>query len=136
MLSSSESISKISVALVAASKNIGGAVKGSINPHFKSRYANLTGILEAVKGPLEEQDIIILQPIRTDAEGKSYLETRLLHSSGEFIASHILLDISGKAQEFGSRISYLRRYQLQSLLSIPALDDDAEGTMQRGQTRD
>jgi hypothetical protein len=125
----SESTAKISVALVAAYKTIGGVVKGAANPFFKSKYADLTSIIELVKAPLEAQGIIVLQPIKVGEDGKAFLETRLLHSSGEFISSFMPLDVSGKEQALGSRISYFRRYQLQSLLSIPAIDDDAESTM-------
>jgi hypothetical protein len=131
MLSQSESISKIAGALVEASKDIGGAIKGSDNPFFKSKYADLASIIALVKRPLESQGIIILQPIRVDAEGKSFLETKLLHSSGEFISSFMPLDVSGKEQALGSRISYFRRYQLQAVLSIPTIDDDAEMAMNR-----
>lgn len=130
---SSESIKEISAALVEASEEIGGVVKGSNNPFFKSKYADLASIIELVKAPLEKQGIVILQPIRTDEHGNAYLETKLLHGSGEFISSFMPLDISGKEQALGSRITYFRRYQLQSLLSIPAIDDDGEMAMQRGQ---
>jgi hypothetical protein len=132
--SNSESISKISASLVEASKNIGGVVKGANNPFFKSKYADLASIIELVKQPLEANGIIVLQPIRTDEAGNTYLETKLLHSSGEFISSFMPLDISGKEQALGSRISYFRRYQLQAILSIPAVDDDAERAMQRQNT--
>ena len=130
---SSESIKEISAALVEASEEIGGVVKGANNPFFKSKYADLASIIELVKGPLEKQGIIILQPIRTDEQGNAFLETRLLHGSGEFISSFMPLDVSGKEQVLGSRITYFRRYQLQAMLSIPAIDDDAEMAMQRGQ---
>lgn len=128
---SSESTTKISAALVEASKSIGGVVKGAANPFFKSKYADLTSIIELVKAPLEANGIIILQPIRAGEMGATYLETRLLHSSGEFISSFMPLDIAGKEQALGSRISYFRRYQLQAMLSIPALDDDGEVAMNR-----
>jgi hypothetical protein len=129
---SSESTTKISAALVEAYKSIGGVVKGAANPFFKSKYADLTSIIELVKSPLEAQGIIVLQPIRHGEDGNTYLETRLLHSSGEFLSSFMPLDVTGKEQALGSRISYFRRYQLQSLLSIPALDDDGEVAMNRG----
>lgn len=130
----SDSIKEISAALIEASEEFGGGVvKGSDNPFFKSKYADLGSIIALVKAPLEKQGIIILQPIRTDDNGNTFLETRLLHGSGEFISSFMPLDISGKEQVVGSRITYFRRYQLQSMLSIPAIDDDGEIAMQRGQ---
>lgn len=133
MINKSPEIGKIASALVQASKEIGGAVKDADNPFFKSKYANLTSIIEVVKGPLEKQGIVVLQPMEIDEAGNTVLKTVLLHSSGEFLSSVIPLDVTGKEQALGSRISYLRRYQLQAMLSIPALDDDAEGAMNREQ---
>ena len=126
----SDSITKISAALIAASKNLGAAKKGATNPFFKSKYANLSSIIEVVKEPLEQQGIIILQPMEVHGE-QTFLRTILLHSSGEYLSSSIPLSLAGKEQEIGSRISYLRRYQLQAMLSIPAVDDDAEATIAR-----
>lgn len=122
-MKTSESIVNISKALVTASKSIGKAVKGQKNPFFKSKYADLASIIEAVKEPLEDNGIIVLQPM-TKIEDRTFLQTTLLHQSGEFLTSEIPLSLNGKEQELGSRITYLRRYQLQSMLSIPAVDDD------------
>ena len=131
VLVKSESIALIAKALNEASKLFGGAEKSTDNTFFGSRYADLSSIIKAVKPGLDSAGIIILQPIVMDEAGKTYLQTMLLHTSGEFIASVIPLDLSGKEQVLGSRISYLRRYQLQALLSVPAVDDDGEAAMQR-----
>lgn len=128
----SESIAKIAPALLKAQRKMGAATKDAANPFFKSKYADLGSVMEVVKGPLNEEGISILQPV-SSREGSHYVETILLHESGELIASEALrleLDKTDM-QKLGSAITYARRYTLQSLLSIPAEDDDAEGTMGR-----
>lgn len=131
MLVKSESIAIIAKALNEASKLFTDAGKSTDNTYFGSKYADLGAIIKAVKPGLDGAGITILQPIVMNEAGKTYLQTMLLHTSGEYIASVIPLDLSGKEQVLGSRISYFRRYQLQALLSVPAVDDDGEAAMQR-----
>lgn len=131
MLIKSECIAALAKALNEASKEFGEAVKGADNPYFSSKYADLNSIIKAVKPGLDKSGIVVLQPLITGEGGKTYLQTMLLHTSGEYIASVIPLDLSGKEQAVGSRLSYFRRYQLQALLSVPAVDDDGEGAMNR-----
>lgn len=129
-MKTSSSISNISKALLKAQKNIGAAKKGSSNPFFKSTYADLGSVLEAIKDSLNNEGIVILQPHSTELIGDqivSFVETTLLHGeSGEFITSRTRMDIKegAKAIEIGSQITYMRRYSLQSLVSLPSVDDD------------
>ena len=66
-------------------------------------------------------------------DGRNYVETLLLHESGEYIGSEteIVCKEAHNPQAMGAAISYSRRYSLQSLLSIGAEDNDAEGAMNR-----
>lgn len=48
----SESIKELAAALCAAQSQMVGAKKGSVNPHFKSRYADLASIWDACREPL------------------------------------------------------------------------------------
>ena len=125
-MKTSESILKIAPALLEAQKKMGGAVKSGKNPYFKSSYATLGDAMEACKDILNSNGIAILQPVGTDEVGV-YVETVLLHTSGEWIADR--LKISAKAendpQSQGSAISYARRYGRLSMVFIPAEDDDA-----------
>jgi hypothetical protein len=129
----SETITKIAASLVKAQANIGAAHKGSANPYFKSSYADLGSIMEVVKQPLLDQGISVLQPVGHTESGQTYVETVLLHESGEFIADTMIVTCAKEKdpQAQGSAISYARRYSLQSMLFVPALDDDGEGAMNR-----
>jgi hypothetical protein len=128
----SDSIVKIAPALLKAQRKMGSAAKGAANPFFKSKYADLGSVMEVVKDPLNEEGITMLQPTYSK-DGAHYVETILMHESGEYIASEALKLELNKVdmQQLGSAITYARRYTLQSLLSIPSEDDDGEATMGR-----
>jgi ERF superfamily protein len=125
-MNKSESIINLSKALLKAQKVMGGAVKDSKNPFFKSTYSDYGSVLEVVKGPLNENGILVLQPHVNDP-GQPYVETILIHAeSGEFLSSctPVVCAKANDPQAMGSAITYARRYGLQSLLSIPSEDDD------------
>ena len=125
-MTSSTSITKIAVALVKAQSEMGNAKKDAINPFFKKSYADLNSVREATLPSLNKFGIVVLQPTCV-LNGVDYVETLLIHESGEFISgfTKIVTDKPNDAQRHGSGLSYARRYGLQSMLSIGAEDDDA-----------
>lgn len=131
-MNKSESIIKISTALVKAQSEMGSATKDAKNPFFKSSYADLNAVREATIPVLNKNGITVLQPM-TVFEGKSYVETTLLHESGEFLTSltEIIVAKQNDPQAAGSAQSYARRYGLQSFLCVGAEDDDGEKSMGR-----
>lgn len=126
-MQTSTTIKEIAPALLKAQKSIGAASKDSVNPFFKSKYADLGAVMETCKGPLNENGIIVLQPVGSDDLGV-YVETILLHESGEYISDRMRISVKAQndPQAQGSAITYARRYGLQSMVFIPAEDDDAE----------
>ena len=125
----SKSIVKISIALLKAQKKIGAAKKGSINPFFKSKYADLGEVMRVCKDILNDNGITVLQPLGITENGGEFLETILLHESGEYISGRQKLTFEKiNPQEQGKAITYARRYSLQSMVFIPAEDDDAESS--------
>lgn len=135
-MKSSESITTIAKSLVKAQKEMEGAKKGAKNPFFKSKYADYNAVLEACKSSLNDEGITILQPHKMVIDGDqqvAFVETILLHESGEFISSETKIEVSKKndPQSLGSAITYARRYGLQSLVALPSEDDDGESAMSR-----
>jgi len=118
---------ELAVALVKAQSRMGNPVRGSVNPFFKSSYASLNDVREAVLPTLNEFGITVLQPI-VHHEGKNFVKTVLLHESGEMLESltEILYSKQNDAQAQGSGISYARRYALQSFVCVGADDDDGQ----------
>jgi hypothetical protein len=128
----SESIGKISSAFVKAQAEMSNAIKDSKNPFYKSSYADLNSVREACMPALNKHGIAVLQPTSV-IEGKLYVETTLLHESGEFIAGlyEVVVGKQNDPQALGAAISYSRRYGLQSMVNVGASDDDGESAMVR-----
>lgn len=126
----SESIAKISAALVKSQSEMSNAKKGSNNPFFKSKYADINSIREAALPVLNSHGITVIQPTCV-VDGINYVETILLHESGEYISSltQIVVDKVTDAQKHGSGLSYARRYALQSIVCLGAEDDDANAAV-------
>jgi hypothetical protein len=100
------------------------AIKDSNNPHFKSKYADLTSVRDACVPFLNNNGIAVLQPI-IQLDNKQYIKTVLLHESGEeYSCLTEIIYSQNTAQSHGSGITYARRYGLQSLVCIGADDDD------------
>lgn len=131
-MKTSQTVTNIGTALLKAQMKMGGAKKGASNPYFKSKYADLGSVLEACKELLNEYGIVILQP-HSNGPTNTTVETILLHESGEWISSEtpVVCAKQNDPQALGSAITYARRYGLQSLLSMPAEDDDGESAMSR-----
>ena len=129
---SSENIEKLAEALCAAQGEMGGAVKGSANPFFKSSYADLTSVIKAIKEPCQNNGLSYVQlPHRSDSS--IGVVTRLMHVSGQWLENDFTLPmVKSDPQAAGSAITYARRYALQALFGIPAVDDDGESAMIRG----
>jgi hypothetical protein len=126
-MKTSDSIKHIAEALVLAQKEIKFASKDSTNPHFKSKYANINSVIEAVKAPLNNNGIAILQSLSPSDDNKLHLTTRLIHSSGEWIEDTAVCPIQKQdPQGLGSAISYIRRYSISSLCALYADDDDGQ----------
>ena len=125
-MKTSESIKNLTKALLTAQTQMGAAKKDSKNPFFKSSYADLPTVMEVVKGTLNEAGIIVLQPA-SNRDGKNFITTTLIHGeTGEWMTSETEV-VSAKQndpQAFGAAQTYARRFGLQSMLFIPAEDDD------------
>jgi hypothetical protein len=132
-MNQSETIVKLSAALVKAQAEMSGAVKDSANPFFKSSYADLNSVIKAIKEPFAKYGLAYTQFPYTDEKGVGVV-TRLIHESGEWIECGYTLPLTKlDPQAAGSAITYARRYALQAMAGIPAVDDDAEGAMNRTQ---
>lgn len=130
----SESIAKLTSALVQVQAKLKGAKKDSDNPFFKSKYADLESVWEACRQLLADNGLAVIQmpsndPVTPDVIG---VETLMTHTSGEWVSSVLSVKPSKTdAQAAGSVITYLRRYMLQSFVGITPEDDDGEASMER-----
>lgn len=129
----SESIAAIAAALAKAQGAIEGAVKGNTNPAFRSKYADLGAVWDAIREPLSGNGLSVLQQLSTE-ESRVACTTIILHSSGEWIefAPFIVPVSKADAQGFGSAATYCRRYSLMAAVGIAPIDDDGEIAVGRG----
>lgn len=112
-------------ALAKAQGKIGAAIKDSTNPHFRSKYADLSSVVAAIKPAFAENGLGFYQRF-TQAEGGVCVETVIFHESGQELSTGPLFVPATKAdaQGYGSAITYARRYSLQTAAGVPADDDD------------
>lgn len=129
----SEQINEVAAALAKAQAVIKGAVKDSVNPHFRNRYADLASVWDACRGPITAHGLSVVQTLGTDAAGVR-ITTMLLHSSGQWIADDLIMPAGNTPQTAGSAITYGRRYALAAIVGVAPEDDDAEAAEGRNQT--
>jgi hypothetical protein len=122
---------ELSAAMALAFAKIEGAIKGKTNPAFRSKYADLSSVVDAVKPALAEHGLWFRQ-ITHPADGGVCVETVIHHSSGESLACGPLFVPASKqdAQGFGSALTYCRRYSLMAAFGVPAEDDDGNAAVQ------
>ncbi len=117
----SEDIKELLSALAKAQEFIKVAIKDKVNPHFKSKFADLESVQAATKDALVKHGLFPIQLI----EDEYYLRTIIGHSSGQWISSRFKLLINKQdMQGLGSAITYARRYGLAAILNVASDDDD------------
>jgi len=118
--------------LLAVQNEITGVKKGSTNPFFKSQYFDVNALIQALRPVLQANKLVLIQPL-VYREGKQLLSTQIIDvDSGEIIESTMDLPTISDPQKVGSIITYYRRYSIQSLFLLEAVDDDGETGAGRG----
>jgi len=125
-MNKSESIKELAAALAKAKGVMSGAKKDSANPFFKSTYADLSSVVDAIRDAFASNGLSYVQCVEPSDKDEVRVETTLLHSSGEWIACGVLaLPVSKHdAQGFGSALTYARRYSLSAAVGVAPEDDD------------
>lgn len=115
----------IAAALVKAQRAFGPALKTNTNPHFRSKYADLSACVEAVIDALNVNGIALIQRTHECTDGV-IVETVFVHESGEMLDCGKLHVPAAKhdAQGYGSALTYSRRYSLMAACGIAPEDDD------------
>ena len=116
---------QIAQAFVKAKREFAPALKTSVNPHFRSKYADLAACLEAVNDALLNNGIAVYQETSIYDAGV-VVETVFLHESGESFKGGMLHVPASKQdpQGYGSALSYARRYSIMTACGIASEDDD------------
>jgi hypothetical protein len=122
----SESVKELNTALAKAQGELFAAKKDSINPHFKSKYADLASVWEACREALSSNGLSVTQMPAEFQNNIMTLVTRISHSSGEWLEQTMTCPV-GKPdpQGIGSCLTYMRRYALAAVVGVYQDDDDA-----------
>jgi hypothetical protein len=131
-MKTSETIEALAAALATAQGEMHNAPLNRENPHFRSKYADLAGIRDAVVPVLAKNGLAVTQITAFNANNQLVLYTRLTHKSGQWIEGEYPIALD-KPQQMGSQLTYARRYSLSSICGISAdEDDDAEIATHKG----
>jgi len=112
-------------ALSKAQAQIKGAAKDAANPFFKSKYADLASVWEACREAITSNGLAVIQSPEM-LDGIVGITTKLVHETGEVEESFLPLPLKAGAgaQDYGSAITYMRRYALAAMVGVAPEDDD------------
>lgn len=125
-MNKSESIAALAGALAKAQGEMQGALKDSVNPHFKSKYADLSSVVNDVRPAFAKYGLSFIQNIH-DAPDAVGVETVILHESGEWLSNGVIFIPVGNKRDshaYGSALTYARRYSLSAATGCAPADDD------------
>lgn len=122
-------------AFIAAQKATEAVKKASSNPAFKSRYADLSVVVEAVIPALNASGIAVIQSPSFDGE-LVHVATTLIHESGSSVTGVLAMrPTKADPQGVGSAITYGRRYSLLAMTGAAPEDDDGNAASQPSNDR-
>lgn len=119
-----DTIEDLMKAFAKAQADMEGAVKGSTNPHFKSKYADLAEVISVVKEAFMKHGLCFIQPTDITEKGDWVVRTRVYLGALYFEGITPIIVRGSTAQDYGAALTYARRQGLQSLVGVPAEDDD------------
>ncbi len=134
IMETSDDIMAIAKVLPKAQADMGEVFKTANNPAFKSKYADLAAVVEAVVPALNKHGITLLQPISFDGD-LVHVGTVLLHESGQWIRCVHSIPLSKRdAHGIGSATTYGRRQGLSAMAGVAPEDDDGNAASGPRQT--
>ena len=134
-MKTSEQIDKIAPAFVKMQSVLEPSEKTGLNPHFGSAYSTLAAVMEALKKPLSDNGLGIIQTAETKGD-KVLVVTRLQHDSGQWYEGESEVEAVQKGpQAYGSAVTYLRRYGAMAITGLSPEDDDANQAESREKKR-
>jgi hypothetical protein len=133
----SDDFKELATALAKAQGEMDHAKRNQNNPHFKSSFADLSAVIDAIREPFAKNGLAYIQSPVTLIQGEVTIRTRIVHSSGQWTEGEISArPMKNDPQGIGSAITYLRRYGLMAMVGIAPADDDDGNNSSSGHHRD
>jgi hypothetical protein len=131
-IETSDEIGEIAKAIAAAQAQLDNVSKNSVNPHFKSKYADLAAAADAARPAFAAAGVAIIQAPTTKGH-LVRITTLFAHGSGQWIRSTLgMKPTKTDPQGVGAAITYARRYSLLAMTGLaPEEDDDANRASKR-----
>jgi|GEM_PF-2553951 len=129
-MKTSENTAELVKAMSLAQRQMKPAVKDSVNPHFRSRYADISSVWDAIREPITSNDLTIWQDVISEEKSVSVV-TRISHSSGQWVEFGPLSIPLNKfdAHGVGSSTAYAKRYALCAAVGVVSGDEDDDGNL-------
>lgn len=136
-MNSSPSIAALAAAMTKAQPTVEGAIKDRVNPAFRSKYADLGAVVDAIRDAIATNDLAYVQVVH-QADAAAAVETIILHKSGEWLSCGVCAVPVTKhdAQGFGSAMTYARRYSLSAAFGVAPEDDDGNAAAKAAPKRE
>jgi len=121
----SENIGDLATAMSKAQGAMKPASKDSVNPHFKSKYADLSAVWDACRKPMTDNGLSVWQDVENHGAAVM-VSTRIVHSSGQWVEFGPLAVPVEKENAHGvaSATTYGKRITLCAAVGIVADEDD------------
>lgn len=124
-MKTSDTITKVSAAIVKAQGELDTVSMDGNNPHFRSRYATLGNTVKSTRETLRKHGLAVIQTFGETDGTYINLETTLLHESGEWMSGVLTMrPTKADPQGMGSAMTYARRYALSAVLGLVTEEDD------------
>jgi hypothetical protein len=130
----SEQHANLAAALAKANAIISNPSFDKTNPHFRSKFASLAAVRNAVVPAYAQFGLSVLQDLQTTEAGVACYTT-ILHASGEerTLGPLVMPVTKQDAQGYASAGTYAKRVHLQAVACVVGdEDDDAESAVGRG----
>jgi hypothetical protein len=129
----SEAINDLAAALAKAQAEMTHASKDAKNPHLKSKYADLSAVIDAARPHLAKNGLSVVQVTDPGELDTVVLMTQLSHASGQWVRGwYPVKPVKNDPQGFGSALTYARRYSYAAIVGVAASGEDDDGNAASG----
>ena len=123
MIKTSQELDAFAEAFAKAQGELVNPPKSKVNPHFNSRYVDLSDGLDVIRKTFSKNGLAVIQGTAFEND-ITILTTRILHKSGQWMEWNYPVSGLDTHQKMGSAMTYARRYALFSIVGVAGEDDD------------